>query len=187
MGEGVLDKQEGSESMWKNVLSGSALLLLATIVSTSQANAQSYHVNYGNGRVVKQNQTGLFHNDPSYISAGCMSRSARGLAPGMTVGFAQSTAPTVSWGGFVRQPGDGIYNGSDGTVRMDNGCLNYSDIVVQQEMNRMRKEMARQQRMQMQMRYNQRVQQQGNYYMPGSNGGASGYASGGAAGYGSYR
>ena len=172
--------------MWKNVLSGSALFIVA-IVSTSPANAQSYHVNYGNGRVVKQNQTGLFHNDPSYISCGALSRSARGLAPGMTVGFAQTQAPTVSWGGFVRQPGDGIYNGSDGTVRMDNGCMNYADIVVEQERQRFRKEYIRQQRMRQAQRMNMQMQQQGNFYVPGSNGGASGYASGGAASYGSYR
>ena len=168
-----------------------ALICIATTLfsfTALPAESQAYHANYSNSRVIKQNQTGLFYNDPSYISAGTLSRSARGLAPGMTVGFAASSAPQVRWGGFVRQPGDGLYNGSDGTMRMENGCVNYTDNYLQMELNRMRKQLILQQRQQYLQSMVPRQRIQGNFYIPGSNGSAATYGrDGSVASYSSFR
>lgn len=152
------------------------LLTLLLSLSASSAEAQTYHKNFGHSRVVRQNQTGLFYSDPSYISCGALSRSARGLAPGMTVGFSASSAPPVRWGSFVRQPGDGLYNGSDGTVRMANGAVNYNDVVLSENMMQIRKYMIWQQRQQyLNSRIQQRYERPGNFYVPGSNGGSYRY------------
>lgn len=145
------------------------------------ANAQ-YHQNYGGSRVVNQNQTGLYHNDPSYISSGTLSRSAQGKQAGMTSGFAPSALPSTSWGGYIRNPGDDIYTGANGAMRNGNGSMVYADEIVRANM--VKAAQAQQRR----MRYQQQMyrQPQGNYYVPGSNGGAASYGGGGVASYGSY-
>lgn len=165
--------------MKKPILFIAAAILVAM---PNQAQAQNYHKNYGNSRVVNQHQTGLHYSDSSYISCGALSRSAQGKEAGMT----NNGLPSTTWGGYIRSPGDGIYNGMDGTMRMENGSVVYAD-----EVNRARF-MQQQKQMQQQMRYRQRLMQQnmysqpqGNFYMPGSNGGAASYSTG-VAGYGSY-
>lgn len=151
-------------------------LLVSFSAATNAATAQLYHKSYGASKIVQQSQTGLFYSDPSYISPGTLSRSARGLAPGMTVGFAASSAPPVRWGGFIRQPGDGLYNGADGTIRMDNGCVNYGDNLLLAQLIQMKKEMRIQQRRQYLNSLRRiSVVEQGNLYIPGSNGSASSY------------
>lgn len=159
------------------------LLLGILVLGTSlPAQAQNYHQSYGNGRVVQQNQTGLFYSDPSYISAGTLSRSAQGKQAGMT----NNGLPTTSWGGYIRNPGDDIYTGANGAMRMDNGSMVYGDEIMRANMvNQMKRQRAMMQ-YQNQQRQNMYRQQQGNFYVPGSNGGAASYGSG-VSGYGSYR
>ncbi|MBX9689600.1 MAG: hypothetical protein K2X27_23015 [Candidatus Obscuribacterales bacterium] len=144
--------------------------------------AQNYHQSYGNGRVVQQNQTGLFHSDPSYISAGTMSRSAQGKAAGMTNGG----LPTTSWGGYIRNPGDDIYTGNNGAMRQQNGSMVYGDEIARANMAAEMKRQRMMMQYQQQQRQNYYGRQQGNFYVPGSNGGAANYGSG-VSGYGSYR
>lgn len=157
-----------------------AILSLSILTISLPAQAQ-YHQNYGGSRVTKQNQTGLFHSDPSYISSGTMSRSAQGKAAGMSTGG----LPTTSWGGYIRNPGDDIYTGNNGAMRMDNGSMVYGDEIMRAN------QIAAMKRQQQMYRYRQRQMQfqqqpQGNFYVPGSNGGAANYGAGGAAGYSSY-
>ena len=158
------------------------LLVGVTLLGVSlPAEAQSYHQNYGGSRVTNQNQTGLYHNDPSYINCGTMSRSAQGKQAGMTTGG----LPNTAWGGYIRNPGDDIYTGNNGAMRMQNGSMVYGDEIVHAN------QVAAMKRQRMQNRYRQQQMQysnqpQGNVYVPGSNGGASNYGSGGAATYSSY-
>lgn len=152
------------------------------LCAASPVEAQNYHQNYGNGRVVQQNQTGLFHNDPSYISAGALSRSAQGKQAGMTNGG----LPSTSWGGYIRNPGDDIYTGNNGAMRQDNGSMVYGDEIQRANMIRAAQQQRRMMQYQMQQQQNMYGRQQGNFYVPGSNGGAASYGSG-VSGYGSYR
>jgi hypothetical protein len=160
------------------------LLLGAILLGGFNVPAQAqYHKNYGGSRVTNQNQTGLYHNDPSYISAGTMSRSAQGKNAGVT----NAGLPSTSWGGYIRNPGDDIYTGNNGAMRKDNGSMVYGDEIA--NANRQKAFMAQQrqqQMMMMQMQQRQQVQQ-GNYYVPGSNGSAANYGSNGVAVYGSYK
>lgn len=157
----------------------SLVLAVLCLAGTLPANAQ-YHQNYGGSRVVQQNQTGLYHNDPSYISAGTLSRSAQGKQAGMST----SGLPSTSWGGYIRNPGDDIYTGANGAMRQDNGSMVYADEVMRANMMRQYKSQQQRMRYQQQMMYQQRVPQ-GNFYVPGSNGSAANYGSG-VSGYGSY-
>lgn len=159
------------------------ILAAAILLSTGSqaAQAQNYHKNYGGSRVVNQNQTGLHYSDSSYINCGTLSRSAQGKQAGMT----NNGLPGTTWGGYIRSPGDGIYNGMDGTMRMENGAVVYRDELVRAQMaNQMRQQQQMMQYRQRQMQQ-QYPQQQGNFYVPGSNGGAASYSTG-VAGYGSY-
>ena len=158
------------------------LLLAISLLGVSlPADAQGYHQNYGGSRVTNQSQNGLYHSDASYISAGTMSRSAQGKQAGMSTGG----LPNTSWGGYIRNPGDDIYTGNNGAMRQTNGSMVYGDEIMRANMIQAAKNRARQARMQQQqMMYNR--PQQGNYYVPGSNGGAANYGSG-VSGYGSYR
>ncbi len=158
------------------------VIALSILGLSSPAYAQNYHQNYGNGRVVQQNQTGLFHSDASYISSGSLSRSAQGKAAGMT----NNGLPSTSWGGYIRNPGDDIYTGNNGAMRMGNGSMVYGDEIMRANMVAAAKRQRQEARFRQQQMMNMRQQQQGNFYVPGSNGGASSYGSG-AAGYGSYR
>ncbi len=158
-----------------------AILGLSILTVSLPAQAQ-YHQNYGGSRVTHQNQTGLFHSDPSYISAGTMSRSAQGKAAGMSTGG----LPNTSWGGYIRNPGDDIYTGNNGAMRMQNGSMVYGDEIMRA--NQMAAMKQQQMMYRNRMRQMQNMQQpQGNFYVPGSNGGAANYGAGGAASYGSYR
>lgn len=144
--------------------------------------AQGYHKGYGNGRVVQQNQTGLFYSDPSYISCGTLSRSAQGKQAGMT----NNGLPSTSWGGYIRNPGDDIYTGNNGAMRMDNGSMVYGDEIMRANMINQMKQRNAMMRMRQQQQRDVYTRQQGNFYVPGSNGGAAGYGSG-VSGYGNYR
>lgn len=143
--------------------------------------AQGYHQSYGDSRVVNQSQTGLYTPSGSYLGAGTLSKSATGQAAGSRAGGLPSTV----WGASIRAPGDGLYNGADGTMRQENGSVIYVDqyMARQNQMRRMQEQRMMRQRQQQ----NQYNAPQGNFYVPGSNGGAAGYGSGGAAGYGNYR
>lgn len=144
--------------------------------------AQGYHQSYGDSRVVRQNQTGLYNPSGSYLGAGTLSRSATGQAAGSRAG----NLPSTTWSASIRAPGDGLYNGADGTMRQENGSVIYADQVMARNarIRQIQEQRMMQQRMQ-EARYNQ---PQGNYYVPGSNGSASSYSnSGGVSSYGSYR
>ena len=157
------------------------LLGLVILSGSLPVNAQGYHQSYGDSRVVNQSQTGLYTPSSSYLGAGTLSKSATGQNAGIRAGG----LPTTVWGGSIRAPGDGLYNGSDGTMRQENGAVIYADqyMARQNQIRRMAEQRMFRQRQQ-QQQYNA---PQGNFYVPGSNGGAAGYGSGGTAGYGSYK
>lgn len=159
----------------------SLVLAILGLAVTLPANAQ-YHQNYGGGRVVQQNQTGLYHNDPSYINCGTLSRSAQGKQAGMTNGG----LPNTSWGGYIRNPGDDIYTGANGAMRQDNGSMVYADEVMRANMVRQYKSQQQRMRYQQQQQMMMYNRPQGNVYVPGSNGSAANYGSG-VSGYGNYK
>jgi hypothetical protein len=157
------------------------LLGIITLASGLPAMAQ-YHQSYGDSRVVNQNQTGLYTPSGTYIGAGTMSRSAQGKQAGSNAGG----LPTTSWGGYIRNPGDDIYTGNNGAMRMDNGSMVYGDEIARANaIKRMRQQERMMQYQQRRNMYGRQAQPQGNLYVPGSNGGAANYGSG-VAGYGSY-
>jgi hypothetical protein len=160
------------------LLSG-ILLLGAVLPALAQ---QGYHQNYGGSRVTNQGQIGLYHNDPSYISAGTLGRSARGMPAGMNTGG----LPTTSWGGYIRNPGDDIYTGNNGVMRNEKGAIVFRDEIERANYNRWLQNQQQQRMMQYRQMQNQQRVQQGNFYVPGSNGGAANYGSG-VSGYGSYK
>lgn len=131
------------------------LLAVALAVSTNiPAIAQGgYHYNYGGSRVVNQNQTGLYNPSSTYIGAGTMSQSARGLPAGVTSG-GMSGLPQTKFGATVGTPGDNQYTDS-----------------VQYERRFGRRRVVRNGQV-----YYQQDQAQSNpnmhYYVPGQNGGA---------------
>lgn len=159
-------------------------LIFLFAISAAPAYAELYHSNYGNGRVTYQNQIGLYHNDASYVSAGTLGQSARD--GGMhNAGINTGSLPTTHWGGYIRNPGDDIYNGNNGAMRQDNGSMVYGDEVAYANFQkRMRAQEQRMQAMMMRMRMRQSeggadfFQERGNYYVPGSNGAAANYGSG---------
>ncbi|MBY0359081.1 MAG: hypothetical protein K2W82_13850 [Candidatus Obscuribacterales bacterium] len=146
----------------------------AFMVFALPALAQSYHYSYGDSRVVNQNQTGLYTPSSTYIGGGTLSQSAQGKNAGTG-----NALPGVTMGGYIRTPGDTIYNGQgDGCVRMPNGSVIYKDDYQRVQMQQM-----------MRYRRNQpRTQpvQQGSFYVPGSNGSASSYSATPAGNVGAY-
>jgi hypothetical protein len=153
--------------------------ILLTSVCLPAGAQQGYQQNYGGSRVTYQNQTGLYHNDPSYISAGTLGQSARGKAAGINTGG----LPTTSWGNYIRNPGDDIYTGNNGAMRQDNGSMVYADEIARANYARRMQSQRQQMLMEYRQRQNQVRVQQGNFYVPGSNGGAASYGSGVAATY----
>lgn len=149
-----------------------AIGLIAGLLLTQSAPALAqYHYNYGDSRVVNQNQTGLYTPSATYIGAGTMSRSAQGKGAGIG-----GALPAVNMGAHVRTPGDNMYNG-DGSDRQGNGAFIYKD---QEERMAAETRMKAQRQQMIFMRQQQaRMQQQatGNVYMPGSNGAAASYGS----------
>lgn len=158
------------------------LLIGLIFLSGLPVSAQGYHQSYGDSRVVQQNQTGLYNPSGTYLGAGTLSRSATGQAAGSRAGGLPSTV----WGASIRAPGDGLYNGADGTMRQENGSVIYVDQVIAKNNAIRRQQEAKLMRQRMQSGYYNR-QPQGTLYIPGSNGGAATYGSGGAAGYSSYK
>lgn len=162
-------------------------LLWSTVLflNTLPALAQSYNYSYGDSRVTNQNQTGLYTPSSTYIGGGTLSQSAQGKDAGTG-----GALPTTVMGGYIRTPGDAIYNGQGnaGCIRMPNGSVIYKDDYQRMQMQ----QMARYRRNQPRNNYQQSYQQ-GNFYVPGSNGGAASYGSSGGgmvyqngvAGYGS--
>lgn len=130
-----------------------------------------YHYSYGNSKVTRQNQTGLHYADATYIGAGTLSQSAQGKRAGVG-----GDLPAVNMGSHVRQPGDCLYDGTQ-TLRDFNGSLIYKDQFSDREGARYSRARAQQQAMMRRQRYRERHERQGNYYMPGSNGGAATYGS----------
>mgnify|MGYP003385210985 CR=1 FL=1 len=170
------------------------LALVISLLAALGAEAQNYHENYGGTRVVRQNQTGLVGDAgrSTYIGVGTMSQTAQGKQVS-----GNPALPGVSMGGTIRTPGDNLYNGSN-TIRMEDGSINYKDNIIREY--QMRQSM-QQQRILRQWQQNggganQYGRQNGNFYVPGSNGGVSSYGSSstggnytynnGVAGYGSY-
>lgn len=133
--------------------------------------AQTYHYNYGDSRVTNQSQTGLSNPSGTYIGTGTLSQSAQGRNAGTG-----GALPNTTMGGYIRTPGDTIYNGQGetGCIRMPNGSVVYKDDYMRMQMQ----QMASQRRFRQPTRNNY-YQQQGNFYVPGSNGGAASYGTGG--------
>lgn len=146
--------------------------LLVVASQTGPAFAQ-YHQNYGNSRVTRQNQTGLFTPSGTYIGAGTMSQSAQGKSAGVGSGL-----PSVTMGGTIRTPGDNLYNGN-GTMRQENGAVIYTDQWVRHQQQQLYK----QQMQMMKQQQKQQMQQSGHFYVPGSNGAASSYGGSSSTGY----
>lgn len=141
-------------------------LILAVLLASQAVPAfAQYHYSYGNGRVVNQNQTGLYTPSSTYIGAGTISQSAQGKSAGMG-----GNLPSVNLGAHVRTPGDNMYNG-DGSERMYNGALIYQD---QKQAILARKSAILRQRA-MAARKQQQQVQQGYFYIPGSNGASASY------------
>jgi hypothetical protein len=155
-----------------------------------------YNQHYGGGRVCKMHQNGLIGDvgRSTYVGVGTMSQTAQGKNPAFNPNL-----PSTSWGGTIRTPGDTLYNGSN-TVREANGAVNYKDNVYRNEMRKQAVAESRAYQNWLRSGGAQRAQRQyemqnGNYYQPGSNGGAAGYSAGsggnyrynnGMASYGSY-
>lgn len=164
--------------------------LLASLVAILPADAQGYHENYGGTRVIRQNQTGLVGDAgrATYIGVGTMSQTAQGKNPA-----GNPNLPGVAMGGTIRTPGDNLYNGAN-TIRMENGSVNYKDNIIREY--QMQQAMNQQRMMQRRMQNPYYQQRNGNFYVPGSNGGVSSYSApsgggnytynNGVAGYGSY-
>src|SRR5262245_31959927 len=68
-----------------------------------------YRYGYGGSRVVNQGQTGLYTPSATYIGAGTMSQSARGLPAGTSSG-GMSGLPQTKMGATVGTPGDNQYS-----------------------------------------------------------------------------
>jgi hypothetical protein len=121
------------------------------IVALTQASLPAlgqYHYNYGGSRVVNQGQTGLSNPSSTYIGAGTMSQSARGLPAGMSSGG----LPQTKMGGAVGTPGDNQYTDAVQYERR----FGHPHRVLRNNQY-----------------YNQQPQQpQGHFYVPGQNGGA---------------
>jgi hypothetical protein len=137
-------------------------------VLCAPAQAQ-YHYNYGDSRVVNQNQTGLYTPSSTYIGAGTLSRSAQGKSAGVG-----AELPAVNMGSHIRTAGDNLYNGGQ-CEREENGAVIYRDEATRRNDQRWQRYYAQQRLLQ---RQNQpQMQKQGHFYVPGSNGAAAGYGS----------
>ena len=149
-----------------------AIALVAFLaVQAVPAFAQNYHYNYGDSRVVNQNQTGLYTPAATYIGAGTLSRSAQGKNAGVGAAL-----PAVNMGSHVRTAGDNMYN-NQGTERMSNGALVYSDDIQRAAAMKQARYRRQQQMNFMRQQQMYRTQApQGNLYIPGSNGSAATYA-----------
>jgi|AGTN01.1.fsa_nt_gi hypothetical protein len=86
-----------------------AITLLSVCVAP--ALAQGYHYNYGGTRVVNQSQTGLMHNESTYIPTGSINPTAKGQITGGVNQIANPLLPKVPWGAHINTPGDNFYMG----------------------------------------------------------------------------
>lgn len=167
-------------------------LMVSSGIALLPASAQNgqgtglYNQNYGGGRVCKMHQNGLVGDAgrATYIGVGTMSQTAQGKS-----WYGGSGLPQTNLGGTIRTPGDNLYNGANGAVRVENGAINYADNIMRNNMAKraMAEERAYQQWVNSGGLQRMRSQYQGgNYYQPGSNGGVSTYGSSGGGGRYSY-
>ena len=147
-------------------------MAISTLFAVLPVSAQNYHYGYGSSRVVNQNNIGLHDHDSSYISAGCISDSARGVH---NTGLRPNKLlPQVNWGRTVKTSGDNFYQ--YGAPALEDRSLYLPKVIVRKQKQPVRK------------------QRQVRYYQPGDNangggaysssGGTFKYSSGGAMSYG---
>lgn len=153
-------------------------LLLALLIAQAclpPAHAQ-YHYDSGGSRVVQMNQTGLARPSGTYIGAGTMSQSARGLPPGGPGAIANPGLPAVNMGANIRTPGDNMYTQKPAQQRYNPGLpqAKYGANIGTPGDN-MRSDMNYYQQGQQYRQAPQRQQPQGWYYKPGT-GGVATYA-----------
>lgn len=85
------------------------LSLLTTLAIGPSALAQGSNYNYrsGDSRVIIQSETGLANPSSTYIGAGTLSQSARGVIN--TGAQVNPGLPKVNRGGYLGTPGDNLY------------------------------------------------------------------------------
>jgi hypothetical protein len=100
--------------MRSNALIAAAFAVFLALPAVAQGS--SYNYSYGNSRVI-QGGNGLATPSSSYIGAGTMSQSARGLQQGGLV--PNPGLPAVNMGANIRTPGDNQYRQKP--VQQNNG------------------------------------------------------------------
>jgi len=128
--------------------------------------AQGYNYNYGGSRVVNQSQTGLMHNESTYIPTGSINPTAKGQITGGVNQIANPLLPKVPWGAHINTPGDNFYMGG-APDRKKAVMPEYMYPQIQAAKNAAR-ERAR--------KAAEAKKKQGEVYYPGQNGASSTYA-----------
>ncbi len=163
-----------------------AFSVITLCAAVLPANAQNYHYNYGNSRVVNQSSVGYVQHESTYIPTGAINNTAKGVITGGVGQKANQLLPGVSWGRTVGTSGDNFYLGG-APDKFKTAVPTYAvtpqkTITVGGQQGGQRRPVQQQQQ-----------QQQGYFYVPGQNGGAANYGntnanvnvnfSGGAASY----
>jgi hypothetical protein len=165
------------------------LLVGAVVVASSlPADAQvvtSYQGYQRNGNNGRANYAAFYsidpargarRTDPVYISPGTL-----GVSGGVNTSLFYNIGARPSWGLYLKDPGDGVYSHKDGARVQD--IVGTNELRAQRQYSEM---MQQQTQMIMRQRQNTYNVQQGNFYMPGSNGGTVNNGSA-VAGYASYK
>ncbi len=88
-------------------------VLATTLVSSTPALAQAYHYNYGGGRIIQQNQTGLWYPAATYLDGANLTPSATGKINTNRYGLTNPLLPRVDWGRSIGTGGDQYYQTKD--------------------------------------------------------------------------